>query len=243
MNNFVNVSVVVATCNGERFIEQQISSLLEIIGENDEIVVGDDASTDQTIDKILKINDNRIRIIRFENRVGYQKNFERAIFESRGEYIFFSDQDDVCLSERYSNSLEALKTFGCVVGDAVVTDEFLVPSTLSYFKQRRVKNFNVWRLFTKPCAIGATMACTRKFLISALPFPKDVPHDFWLSLLASSRGELAVVFVPFILYRRHQDVISLTGMKKKRSIIMILKERVHIFYFLAKWWISRVFSN
>lgn len=59
----------------------------------------------------------------------------------------------------------------------------------------------------------------REFLNTALPFPRGVPHDHWLSVLAAARGELQVVRAPLILYRRHLGVASLTGLARRISFI------------------------
>jgi glycosyltransferase involved in cell wall biosynthesis len=238
MSDNINVSIVMATYNGSLFISEQIESILKVINEYDEIIISDDASTDDTVEIVSKISDCRIRILSFNDRVGYQRNFERAISKARGMYIFFSDQDDVCLPNRVAESLQALQTHGCVFGDAIVTDEFLEPINCSYFTYRRAKIFTTLRLFLKPAAIGATMACSQKFLSTALPFPHGVPHDHWLSVLAAARGELQVVYTPLILFRRHLGVSSLTGLAKKRPLILIAQERARLLLALIFWYLK-----
>lgn len=219
MRKKVRLSVVIATYNGESFISAQLESILKIISDEDEIVVSDDCSTDLTPVILNSFDDQRIKLLFSTKRVGCQKNFERAIAKSSGKYIFFSDQDDICLADRVTKSLEALKTHKFVCGDAIITDENLQPIANSYFTKRKVNTFNAWRLFVKPSVIGATMACTRKFLFKFLPFPNQVPHDQWLSILASLHGELIVIRTPIILYRRHLGVASLTGLGKKEAIL------------------------
>ena len=233
------ISVVLASYNGEYYIRDQIESWLRVLRQGDEIIISDDGSTDGTYRVINSIKDHRIVCILNDSRCGYQKNFERAIEKSSGKYIFFSDQDDICLPERVVESLQALQTHGCVFGDAIVTDDALRPTTDSYFASRRTKFFTAWSLFLWPTAIGATMACSKEFLSTALPFPRGVPHDQWLSVLAAARGELQVVRAPIILYRRHLGVASLTGLAKKRSLSLIAQERTRLLFALLLWFFKR----
>ena len=220
---------MLASYNGAPYIEAQLRSLLAGMGASDEIVVSDDASTDDTLEVVRSVGDARIRVLPFSERVGYQQNFERAIREARGRYVFFSDQDDVCLTERIPLSLNALRQSACVCGDATVVDERLDTIASSYFAWRSAKNFGAWHLFAYPAAIGATMACRRDFLTQALPLPSGVPHDQWLSVLAAATGQLAVIRQPVILYRRHATVASLTGMTgARRSICTVVRERLRL---------------
>ena len=243
MTTIIRVSIVLATFNGEKYIKAQLSSLLDALEENDEIVVSDDGSSDHTRDIILSVKDTRIHLLPPSSRLGYQQNFSRAISASKGQYVLFSDQDDICLPERVSKSLQALNSHGCVFGDAIVTNEYLHPTAVSYFSQRCAKSFTACSLFIKPAAIGATMACSRKFLSSALPFPEGVPHDHWLSVLAAARGELQVIRSPLILYRRHLGVASLTGLAKKRAFALIARERARLFFALLFWCCKRIFHH
>lgn len=235
------ISVVMATYNGASYVKDQIDSLLSVLSFDDEIIVSDDSSTDSTRFVVESIKDSRIVVLAKSTRLGFQKNFERAITFASGKYIFFSDQDDICLPERIVESLEALQTHGCVFGDAIVTDDVLRPTTKSYFASRRTNYFTAWRLFLLPTAIGATMACSREFLNTALPFPSGVPHDQWLSVLAAARGELQVIRAPVILYRRHLGVASLTGLAKKRSLTLIAQERARLLFALLSWFFKRAF--
>ncbi|MFL0415870.1 glycosyltransferase, partial [Sphingomonas sp. 179-A 2A2 NHS] len=170
----VRISFVVATYNGAAYVTQQLNSILGSLGPNDEIVISDDGSTDATVAQIRTIDDPRIRLIIGRERLGYQGNFARAIAAARGAYIFFSDQDDVCLPERVPLSLARLQQASCVCGDAIVVDAALSPLQDSHFAARRARFGAIW-LFARPAVIGATLACTRPFLLANLPFPEGVP--------------------------------------------------------------------
>lgn len=220
----VRISVVLASYNGALYITEQLDSILAALGPEDEIIVSDDGSTDATVERVREIDDPRIRLIAGGERLGYQGNFARAIAAISGEYIFFSDQDDVCLPARIPVSLAMLAHDVCVCGDAIIVDSSLQPIQQSHFAARRAR-FGAWSLFLRPAVIGATMACRRNFLLSHLPFPEGVPHDMWLSIEAARRGQLGVAREPFILYRRHQTAISATGSLSTRALCKRVRER------------------
>lgn len=99
------VSVAMATYNGAEFVTEQIASILPQLAPGDEIVIVDDASTDDTLEVISRIDDPRIRLVRNEVNLGYVHTFERALATTRGEVIFLSDQDDEWFPERVSQML------------------------------------------------------------------------------------------------------------------------------------------
>ena len=226
------VSFVLASYNGASYIADQINSILASLGPQDELIVSDDGSSDATIECVRKFTDPRIRLIVGSERLGYQGNFARAIVAARGKYIFFSDQDDICLPARVPASLAMLEHSACVCGDAIVVDATLQPLQESHFAARRARFSTMW-LFFRPAVIGATLACRRDFLQAHVPFPKDVPHDMWLAIQAARRGQLSIVREPFILYRRHDSAVSATGSVSTRAIGKRLRERFLLLKALA----------
>jgi glycosyltransferase involved in cell wall biosynthesis len=221
-------SVVLASYQGERFIGEQIDSILAQLGPDDELVVSDDSSTDGTVQVAAQSRDPRVRILTNSIRVGYVENFQRAIRESRGDRIFFSDQDDVWLPNKVASLDLALRTKACVASDAIVVDERLHELQGSYFGHRAVRTFSPISILLRPCIIGATIACRRDYLAKLLPIPKGVPHDFWLTVNAAWDTELGVVESPLILYRRHAAAVSPTASRRKRPLRVIFVERTRI---------------
>lgn len=230
--NRIRISFVLASYNGELFVDAQIRSILDSLGPNDEIIVSDDGSTDGTRGIVEAIDDKRIRLMEPSTHLGYQGNFERAIKSSRGEFIFFSDQDDINLRHRIPESLSALARYDCVCGDAVITDVNLNELAPSFFALRKAR-FGSFQLFVRAAVIGATMACRREFVLESLPFPRKVPHDMWLSIRAAQRGRLCAISRPFILYRRHQGALSVTATTSGRSFHQIFVERFRLLVALA----------
>src|SRR3569833_1261215 len=221
-------SVVLATCQGEPFIGEQLDSILPQLAPEDEVVVADDASTDGTLEVIARRRDPRIRVLAFEKRVGYIANFQRAVEASLGDSIFFSDQDDVWMSNKVTFMDAALRNHGCVASDAVVVDDRLQTQPRSLFQWRGTRDFTPQSIYLKPPIVGATMACRREYLQTLLPFPAGVPHDFWLTLNAAYDGALSVLRTPLILYRRHTTALSVSATSRRRGIGTIAAERVRL---------------
>ena len=227
-------SIVLAAFNGEKYIYDQIVSLLAYLDDDDEIIVSDDGSSDGTRTVVAQVADLRVKLLPASPRVGYQKNFERAIASSSGSFIFFSDQDDICLPARFECSIKGLQTHCLVAGDVEVVDESLNTTAESYFAQRSISSFSAISLFFRPKVIGATIAVRRDFLEYARPFPSQIPHDQWLSILAALNGMLFVSRKPFIRYRRHANVVTHWGGANRRSLVAVFIERLRLLFALLK---------
>jgi Glycosyl transferase family 2 len=218
-------SVVLASYQGEQFIGEQLDSIVAQLKPNDEIIVSDDASSDGTVFTVRQRHDSRIRVLENRERVGYVRNFQRAIDLVRGDYIFFSDQDDVWLPGKVSMICSALDRKPFAASDAVVVDEKLEVLHQSYFRLRRARKFSWPAIFLRPRIVGATMGCRKDYLQSLLPLPPGIPHDFWLTLNAAWDNAMEIIDTPLILYRRHSDVHSPTATGRTRSIVKIAAER------------------
>jgi glycosyltransferase involved in cell wall biosynthesis len=221
-------SVVLASCQGERYIGEQLDSILPQLGPEDELVISDDASTDRTREVAAQRGDSRIRILANRERVGYVANFQRAFKASLGSQIFFSDQDDVWLPHKVATLDAALLENACVGSDAAVVDDELRPLYRSYFECRGARNFSKLSIYLKPSIIGSTLACRREYLEGLLPFPIGIPHDFWITLNAAYDRTLGVIETPLILYRRHPSAVSVTATSNRRALSTITAERARL---------------
>ena len=236
----MNISVCLATFNGERYIEEQLASILCQIEENDEIIVSDDSSTDRTIDIIKNVNDKRIKIYKNELEKGYSKNFENAINHAKGKFIFLCDQDDVWMPNKVERMMIKLKKVDMVISDAEIVDSDLNRIRPSHFNYRRVKNGFIINLL-KTRYIGACMAFNRKILKKAIPFPgkqRYCAHDYWLTLISEFYYKVELERTPLIKYRRHDFNVSSGGEQSNKPIVEKIRVRVYSFCCL----ILRVFK-
>ncbi|MDE6793421.1 MAG: glycosyltransferase, partial [Muribaculaceae bacterium] len=103
------VSVCLATYNGELFIKEQIQSIIPELENEDEIIISDDGSTDNTLPIIRNFKDSRIKIFINKETQGVNNNMENAIRKASGDIIFLSDQDNVWIKGKIEKCVKALE--------------------------------------------------------------------------------------------------------------------------------------
>ena len=118
------ISVCIATFNGEKFIRQQLESILTQLSDDDEVIISDNCSTDSTVSIINSIKDRRIFCFSFDIK-GVVFNFENSLIKSRGDIIIMSDQDDIWLEGKVTRICQELEFFDLVVTNCKVVDENL----------------------------------------------------------------------------------------------------------------------
>lgn len=227
------ISVCLATYNGDAYVDAQLRSVLEQLSPEDEVVIADDGSTDRTVSVIEALGDPRIRVVATEGGLGVVKNFERAIVASRGDVIFLCDQDDVWLPGKVGRCVAALHSHLLVVTDCKVVDSQLNEIAPSFFRLRNSGSgmlHNLW----KNSYLGCCMAFRRELLEYALPFPHGIPmHDMWLGMIAETKGRVAFLAGPLLLYRRHASNASDTAGKSSASIARMLADRIALVALVA----------
>lgn len=232
----MKISVCMATYNGEKYIKEQIMSILKQIKDNDEFIISDDKSTDNTRKIVEEINDPRIKLVINEGENGYTKNFENALKKSSGDTIFLSDQDDVWVDNKVELMLKQLENSDMVISNAKIVDSNLEVINESHFQLYNVKK-GFWNNFLKTRYIGACMAFKREVLERALPFPKHqkyCAHDYWLTIISETFYEVSLEEEPLLLYRRHGDNASSGGEYSKNPFFLKVFVRVYCFLNLVK---------
>jgi len=220
------ISVCMATYNGERFIEEQIKSILVQLSETDELIISDDSSTDDTIAKIESINDSRIKIF-YSSSKGVIKNFENALKFASGDIIVLSDQDDVWLPNRLSIVEKKLQTNDLVIVNCQVVDQDLVP----YDCIPPQPSLSFIQTLMKNGYLGCSMSFRASILPVILPFPKGIGmHDWWIALICLWKFNVHIENEKYFLYRRHGRNASCTGEKSNISIIKRVAIRLCLLY-------------
>ena len=229
------ISVCIATYNGEIFIREQIDSILRQLSSDDEIIVSDDGSTDGTISIINSIDDKRIIIIEGPRKHSPTQNFECAMKEAKGDYIFLADQDDVWKPNKVEVCMKWLQEYDCVVSDAEVTDSNLNPLYPSLYAIMQVRQGRIYNTIWKNGYTGCCMAFRRNVLKASLPFPKDIPmHDIWIGNVAAYKYNVKFISDKLVLFRRHEDTISCNGKGSRFSLWQQLKFRINTIYHIIK---------
>lgn len=221
------ISVCIASYNGGLYIKEQLDSILSQIGESDELIVSDDNSTDNTVDVIKSINDNRIILLNNSTGHGVNYNFENALRHAKGDYIFLADQDDVWLPGKVAKCVAALEDADCVVHDATVVDSNLEVHEESFFKSRNSGKGFIKNIY-KNTYLGCCMAFKSKILKDALPIPKTKSfyHDNWIGGIADLKYNLVFLPEKLILFRRHDHNTSSTANDSNYSFTTQLWNRL-----------------
>lgn len=227
------LSVCMASYNGSAYLRAQIDSILGQLGPDDELLVSDDASTDDTL-AILRSYGKRIRIVGTDRSGGVVANFERVMCHATKDVIALSDQDDVWLDGRVDLIRASLRDCDLVMLNGIVVDGALQSLDTTVFRSVGVRG-GFWRNLAKNSFVGCCMAFRRDLVQSALPFPHGLPwHDWLIGLLAELRGGVRRVETPTILYRRHGANFSPTGEKSTFSIAHRLAMRVAVLRAIAQ---------
>jgi glycosyltransferase involved in cell wall biosynthesis len=205
------VSVCMATYNGGKYIQAQLDSILSQLEQNDELVISDDSSSDNTVEIIRSIPDPRIKLFAGNMFRDPIKNFQNCLQQSSGKYIFLSDQDDVWIEGKYKKMTTLLNEYDLVISDSIIVDEKLNQIEPSFFKffgsgKGVIKNIG------RSAYYGSCMAFTRKLLQMSLPFPesKEIGHDLWIGLIGELTGRVLFYEEPLLLYRRHDSAFTHT---------------------------------
>lgn len=233
-------SVCVATYNGERYIEQQLRSILAQMAPDDEVIVSDDGSIDSTLKIVDFIGDKRIRV-RHSKAHYFKDNFIEAMCEAKGEIIFLADQDDVWLPGKYERCVKELQNVDLVCTNSKMTDEALNVIEPNFFRIYH-SGPGVLKNALNNTYYGSCMAFRRSLLNDALPMPptREIGHDIWLGLVAEMTGKVRFVNTPYLLYRRHGGTkTSTTDLihRSKRSLWTKLWSRIVVLYYVSKFYI------
>ena len=213
------VSVALASYNGEKFIAEQLDSLLRQTLPVDEIIVCDDNSADGTW-SILNDYQRRypevVKIFRNECNLGCYRNFETALSHCGGEYILLCDQDDIWLPEKVARLTAILRQNPACDGvfcDSAAVNEQLQELDFSFWQmrkfsrnaQRQCRN-NALKTMLKRVPVAAhSIALRRRALQYLLPFP-ELPGfypDSWIALQLAIHSQWALTPEKLTLYRVH----------------------------------------
>lgn len=228
-------SVCMATYNGQKYLREQIESILCQLSDNDELVISDDHSTDSTVDIIRSYGDSRIKMYVNELAKGVTHNFENALNKSKGDIIFLADQDDVWLPAKVEEMKRFLSDgkYDVVTCNCALTDASLKIIQERYYTDESPIDRSVWGNFKKDLWLGSCMAFRREILKDVLPIPQRMAaHDLWIALYSQLNFRCGYYPKVLQLYRRHDNTVSFAGGKSTNSLWYKLSYRAYLAYHL-----------
>lgn len=237
------ISIAMATYNGEKYLREQLDSILAQTHQNFELIVCDDCSTDSTVQILREYekNDSRIKLFVNEENLGFKKNFENAIGFCSGDYIALSDQDDIWLPEHLQVLIENIGTHSMAGGNAYLIDgegtelRETLAERIGFDERRSYKIF--YRIFCNSTVFyGHSSLYKTVELRKALPIPNGISyHDAWFSACCCvSDGGCKFVSSPISKYRLHGKNAS--GNHKRKKFL----ERVTNFLFVKEFDTDRI---
>lgn len=210
------ISIILCTYNGAEYLEEQIQSILNQTYTNIEVIISDDASTDDTCSIIRKYSSNAKFIINLNQaNVGLNKNIESAAALSNGHFICFSDQDDIWLPEKIEHLYNAIDKYSLIYSDSILIDakgKYLNKNLSDFRKLQDVfdsKGFSVDNAVS-----GHSMMATKETLKWAFPIPEGHFYDWWIAIQASNLNGIKYLDEKLTLYRQHTKNITPSYIKK-----------------------------
>jgi len=222
------ISVCIPSYNGEKYINHQLTSILDQLSPIDEVVISDDSSTDDTIKIIESMNDKRIVLLKNNKFRSPCYNMENAINYSKGDIIFLADQDDIWEEQKLEIMTKFLKNADLVLSDCFIVDSENNIISDSFYQLMNSKSGFIKNLY-KNSFIGCCIGFKRHVLEWALPFPNRLPmHDIWIGLIVEMLGKTLFIDDKLLRYRRHGGNASFTGGRSQYSFYYKVSYRLDL---------------
>jgi glycosyltransferase involved in cell wall biosynthesis len=205
------ISIALCTYNGEKYLKEQLDSLLAQTYQNLEIIIVDDGSTDNTYRMITDFaeKDKRIQYSQNASNLGYNKNFEKTISLTKGDFIAICDQDDIWEPDKIQVLLDNIGNNWLVISNSVLIDE-----NGKLLDKELLKSFNFFTgldfrgILLDNFVTGHTCLMSREFLSHLFPFPALGYYDWWMGFIAIYHKKINYVGKVLTKYRLHENSVT-----------------------------------
>ena len=238
------IDILMAVYNGEKYLAQQIGSVLSQSETDWHLYINDDCSSDNSFDiasEYAAKHPDRITVSRNAVPSGSAcGNFMGMLKNSKSEYVMFSDQDDVWLPDKIKLTLEKMKELERSYGstpllvhtELSVTDSELNVSAPSFTRYQGLKpQYNsLNRLLCQNNVTGCTVMINMSLadIVKNAPADKMLMHDWWIALAAAAFGHIGFVKTPLIMYRQHEkNQLGAVNNRSLRGAVRIIMQRMH----------------
>ena len=204
MKNTQDISIAIATYNGEKYLAEQLDSILQQIYPAAEIIIIDDCSSDSTMDILQTYAKQHPQIKLYQNNrnLGACQSFTKAINLCSGDYIALADQDDVWLPNKLATLLDNIGDSLLIHSDAFIVDENLNILANTFSKGVMNQTNFIDYLFANNVT-GCTCMFSRELVSKSFPMPNFYMHDHYLAISASYWGAVKYLPQALIYYRQH----------------------------------------
>lgn len=214
------VSVAMATYNGEKYIKEQLESIISQTYKNIEVVITDDASTDDTIKVINEFKNKHgfIKVFLSDINKGVTQTFEHSFTKCGGDFIAISDQDDIWEPNKIETLLAGLDQEDAVYSNSLLIDKTGKSLHKEFKSLMKLQSYYDGSPFLMGnCIPGHTILMKTGFAKTILPLPRGMMFDRWISFCAASNNGIKYVDKPLVRYRQHENNSVGVGRSKKKE--------------------------
>lgn len=232
------VSVAMTTYNGEKYLKEQIDSILNQSYKNIELVICDDCSKDGTWSILQEYAtiDNRIKIVQNSSNLGFVRNFEQAISLCTGDFIALSDQDDIWEKWKIEESVKTIGNHDLLCSNSLLVDSnnnslgHTLKDTLEFYSIPDNQEILFKHLCFENFVQGSTILAQAAFL---QPIAKTSEnslkigyHDYWYAFKATEGNGIIYLDKCTIRYRQHEKQVTTNPVKSTftEQMLSSLKE-------------------
>jgi len=210
------ISIAMCTYNGEKYIQEQLDSILNQTYTNLEIIITDDRSSDNTLEIIKEYQekDARIKLYDNEKNLGFLKNFDKAISLCTGDYIALSDQDDIWKHNKLEYFVQKIEDNILIYSDAIIIDKDSNEVGVELIRPKH-------DMCSGPCnkafllnnfISGNTIMFKKELVQHILPIPEQMSyHDIWIGYVASTYGNITYTEEAMTYYRKYEEQVTHQG--------------------------------
>lgn len=200
------ISVIVATYNGARYIQEQLDSIIHQTYPNLEIVITDDRSTDATMSilETYAAQYSNIRVYQNETNLKYVRNFEKGMRLAKGEFIAPSDQDDIWELDKLQVLMDHMGDHNIIYCNSVLIDANGKEMGQQLSDIKRLHSFDSCLNYAiGNSAPGHAMLIRKQVIQDCDVFPSMIPHDYWLGFVATFHSQVYFLDKVMVRYRQH----------------------------------------
>jgi len=203
--SFPLVSIVLCSYNGEKYLREQLDSLLNQTYSPLEIIIRDDCSTDETYNILLEYQQKKQHIQVHQNikNIGFNGNFETAVLQSKGDFIAICDQDDIWLPEKIEKLVNSIGENWLIFSNSELIDEEGTSLNKRLIRPLNIVNLDYRAIVLENFVSGHTTLFRKEFLMYILPFPTTGYYDWWMGFVALYHKKLIYLDLVLTKYRIH----------------------------------------
>lgn len=225
------ISIAMTTYNGEKYLSEQLDSILNQTYKDFELIICDDCSKDSTVQILNEYatKDSRIKIFVNKQNLGFKKNFEKAILLCSGKYIALSDQDDVWTKNHLEVLHNIIGNYDIACGNSLFVDKDGRSLNKTMYEQCQLyseiplEKLIYKLIFNYSPFQGACMLIKKSLIDKCLPIPENIfYHDYYFLLNACVNNKIIYIFDVINNYRQHNN--NVTRDEFKSNYIVKLKK-------------------